>query len=429
MTTPDDEYEPLRRSPVTGPQPQAGPPGSTTNGSGPAAGETSGGDTAAYDSGAPAGYGPPAREQQPYGYGPPGFGPSAAPGPWQSPMPVPGPTEPVPTPMPIPTIRTVAGGRDSTVRIGLWGGPHSGKTTVLSALPIAAIQGAGRSSGWIVTGVNDSSTSVLTEGVNMLINSRRFPNPTDPNSRDTIMWSFQGHDAVDPREPQRWSARLRRPSGPQPIEFALQLQDFSGENFRYDMVSPQIVESLALSNGLLFLFDPVFEGHTNLQSFNYFYGALQQVAARVRNENRMDRGRLPHHVSVLVTKFDDPGFFSAAVNAGWVHQEQAGARMPYVPLEHGPAFFDWVSTARHGGTASLVRDALRSFFHVDRIEYFASSAIGFRLNPHGVFDYGDYANVEIRDGQPGIKSLARPMNVLEPLIRLERRIRRSRGPA
>ena len=39
---------------------------------------------------------------------------------------------------------------------------------------------------------------------------------------------------------------------------------------------------------------------------------------------------------------DDPHFFEAAVRAGWVSQEQDGARMPYVPTNQGAAFFDCV---------------------------------------------------------------------------------------
>jgi len=105
--------------------------------------------------------------------------------------------------------------------------------------------------------------------------------------------------------------------------------------------------------------------------------------------------------------------------------------MPYLPDGHGEAFFDWVCRARQGQSAELVRNALRNFFHADHIEYFACSAVGFKLNPEGVFDYGDYSNVEQRDGRPHIRSLVRPINVLEPLVGLERRIRagrRSRAP-
>lgn len=70
-----------------------------------------------------------------------------------------------------------------------------------------------------------------------------------------------------------------------------------------------------------------------------------------------------------------------------------------------------------------MRDALASFFHPENISYYASSAIGFRLNPQHVFDYRNYANVEIVEGQRRICTSPEPINVLEPLIDLERRIR------
>lgn len=70
----------------------------------------------------------------------------------------------------------------------------------------------------------------------------------------------------------------------------------------------------------------------------------------------------------------------------------------------------------------MVRDGLATFFHPDRITYYATSAIGYRLNPQHIFDYNNYANVEEVEGRPRICTSPEPINVLEPLIDLERRI-------
>lgn len=398
MTSPDDGYEPLRRSPV-GPQPQAEPVGSTTNGV------------------------PPTPEPV-FGEPEPDHGRQYQS--WPPPTQVPGGGALARAPLPIPIRTSQQGVRGTTVRIGLWGGARSGKTTVISALPIAAMQAASASRSWIISGFDEVATKILTDGVNRLVNERRFP--PGHTQIEPIMWTFQGIDggAAHSGSSSRWS-RLLQGRSSTTVDFALELQDVPGEFFRNGQVDPRVVENLALSDGLLYVFDPVLESHEDLRSFHFFYSVLQQVTTRVRNEGRMERGRLPHHVAVLVTKFDDPSFFEAAVREGWVSQEQTGARMPYIPEGHGEAFFDWVCRVRQGESAELVRDALRNFFHADRVEYFACSAVGFKLNPQGVFDYGDYANVEMQNGGPRLRSLPRPINVLEPLVRLERRIRGARG--
>jgi hypothetical protein len=287
-------------------------------------------------------------------------------------------------------------------------------------LPIAALN---ESHGLNVTGVSEIAARILNDGLHRLITERRFPAANVYGSSTSVMWSLHGQqNALAPGGQPRW---LRRRTSPELIDFALQLQDFSGESFDSTKIEPLALESLALSQGLIYVFDPVLENQ-GITSWNYFDAVLREMATRVRNQGRMEGNKLPHHVAVLVNKFDDPGFFNAAVEHGWVNQEQSGARMPYVSLEQGPAFFDWVCSTRYGQTTDLIRNTLRTFFHADRVEYFASSGIGFKLNPHGVFDFRDYANVETRDGELCIRSRVRPANVIEPLIRLERRIRQSR---
>lgn len=338
---------------------------------------------------------------------------------------------------PVPISIGPDASRQDTVQIGLWGSARSGKTTYLSAIPIAAMQNAGNSSNWVVSGLGEVERKTLTEGVDLLARGRRFPPRT--TAVDPLTWSFMGEEAggeqagkVSASEPSRWWRRWRRwptARSTQLIDFALELQDVPGEYYQTGKVDPRVVDHLASSQALLYLFDPILGAAVDTESFAFFHATLQEVAARVRDEGRLVDNRLPHYVSVCVTKFDDPLFFEPAVKAGWVNQEQGDSQLPKIPVEQGPAFFEWMCTKFHGGNAPLVRDALGSYFHPDRIEYFASSAIGFRLNPNGMFDYSDYANVEIIDGEPRIKSLPRPVNVLEPLIRLERRIRRGQGPA
>jgi hypothetical protein len=76
-----------------------------------------------------------------------------------------------------------------------------------------------------------------------------------------------------------------------------------------------------------------------------------------------------------------------------------------------------------------VVQVVKNRFAPDRMAYFATSAIGFRPGPDGTVNLDDCSNVEL-DGEPKIIGELRPMNVLEPLIWLEDRIRssRRRGP-
>jgi hypothetical protein len=96
-----------------------------------------------------------------------------------------------------------------------------------------------------------------------------------------------------------------------------------------------------------------------------------------------------------------------------------------VPTKQTQRYFEWLCDSSEGGR--LVKNGLRRYFHPKRIEYFATSAIGFHLDRTGVFNYNDYVNVALdRDNKPRIRSGPRPMNVLEPLLSLEHRIREHR---
>jgi hypothetical protein len=300
------------------------------------------------------------------------------------------------------------------VRIGLWGAPHSGKTTYLAAVPIAAMQQSryGRA-GWAVSGMNPESNEFLASGVTQLESDRVFPDATV--GLRSLSWSFQGEE----QPPGKF--RRRREVG-----FVLEVQDVAGEVYGRDeehALRPRVLDQLSRSQGLVYLFDPLLDGRPATRSLDYFYSMLNELNTRVRNAGTLHRNRLPHHVSVCVTKFDHPDVFRPAVEAGWVTQDSVGPQLPRVPAEHAARYFQWMCDEFRGSSARLVRDGLAAFFHPERISYYVSSAIGFRLNPQHVFDYRNYHNVENVDGVARIRTSPVPINVLEPLTDLERRIR------
>ena len=68
---------------------------------------------------------------------------------------------------------------------------------------------------------------------------------------------------------------------------------------------------------------------------------------------------------------------------------------------------------------------IRKHFQEERTRYFVTSSVGFRRNAEGKVDPSDYANVTIIKGEPRFKEgkgKITPINLLEPLIWLERRI-------
>ncbi|MGW1071208.1 hypothetical protein [Streptomyces sp. NPDC002537] len=300
------------------------------------------------------------------------------------------------------------------VRIGLWGAPHSGKTTYLAAVPIAAMQQSryGRA-GWAVSGMNPESNDFLARGVARLASDRIFPDASV--GVQPLSWSFQGEG----RPPGKFRRRRK-------VSFVLEVQDVAGEVYGRDdehALRPRVLDQLARSQGLIYLFDPLLDGKPATRSLDFFYSMLNELNTRVRDAGMLRRNRLPHHVSVCVTKFDHPDVFRPAVEAGWVTQDSVGSQLPRVPAEHATRYFQWMCDEFRGSSARLVRDGLGTFFHPNHISYYVSSAIGFRLNPQHVFDYRNYHNVEIVEGDARICTSPVPINVLEPLTDLEHRIR------
>lgn len=302
-------------------------------------------------------------------------------------------------------IPTAAHAPQNAVQIGLWGQPESGKTTYLGALRIAAAQRQGRLGRWTVSGLDDPSSDFLVAQARQLTRLRQFPEPSQ--AVETLRWSFNG------QLPGRF---LRRP-----VEFVLSVQDMPGEAFRQGAVMQRVVDHLARSRGLIYLFDPITLNHVNI---DYFDQTLQMLSATVGAGGRLHKGRLPQYLSVCVTKFDDPAFFGRAVRGGWVTQESTDQRLPRVPDDRAEAFFDWVCHVLRRQGAPLIRDLIRANFHDVRVKYFVTSAVGFRLNHQQIFDFRDFRNVYVAaDRRKSIRDMVRPINVLEPLISLERAIR------
>jgi energy-coupling factor transporter ATP-binding protein EcfA2 len=325
-------------------------------------------------------------------------------------------------------------------RIGLWGAPGSGKTSFLAALNVAVTQSR---SDWTLYGVNDESVDFLTESTETLTDKRRFPEAT--TDLTDLSWVM-----VTEIERQVRTGRLfQKPQKIRvPLEFHLDLLDAPGDMFKskpsgaggaadFDELfdgeddgpeaapadEDRLIETLAACDGIVYLFDPIRERDKG-DAYQYFQRTLAQLGKRALEGRRLVGAKLPQHLAVCITKFDEPKVFRTADRRGYVTYDPADEHMfPRVHEENAEELFEDLCKVSRTGTAALVHGSIRKSFHRDRVRYFASSSVGFYLGQSVRFRPADYQNV-VPDGNGGyrIRGDIHPVNVLEPLLWLGQQI-------
>jgi hypothetical protein len=339
------------------------------------------------------------------------------------------PDRPPPTAT-VPGARTPRPEGDRQVRIGLWGAARGGKTTFLAALQIACLMSP---DDWLIHGATPRANKFLADMMKLLAKEGSFPPPSQ--LVDSLSWHVSGQPRPRPTPPPRKGlggllpGRRHAEPADAPVSFLLELQDIPGNRFQFGEDNPleeEVLASLSDSEGILYLYDPTRDA--GLQrgedgNLSFFHEMLEHLQTRLRSQHKVPpNGKLPHCVAVCLTKFDDPEVFEPAMKHQWV-SAQAGTGHPWVPDNQADAYFEWLCERMPTARADLVRAALRKHFHPDRVAYFVCSAIGFRREDGGRFNPVDYGNVVWIGDQPRIRDGVRPINVLEPVIGLERRIR------
>jgi hypothetical protein len=304
------------------------------------------------------------------------------------------------------------------IRIGLWGAPRAGKTTYLNALTIAA-QKPVMGHNWTISGCDPLSVHFLRGSIKRFIRDKKFPPPTKGYS--TFAWRFEGTRYREPRG--KVFNRLNSVFGGARVdsEFIVELQDVAGEGYGEEMAEQyEAVQShLQEAQGIVYVFDPIGNSEGGINGFDFYYETVDRLKTAMRAEGKLVAGKLPHFVSVCVTKFDDPRVFAAAMDAAVIYQRDDN-EMPEVPSKIAPEF---LSSLCLDDGAKYVCESLKTDFLPGRVEYFATSSVGFRLN-NGNFDRKNFTNAT-QDG--GFHAAAHPINVLEPIISLARRIRNESG--
>jgi Double-GTPase 2 len=296
-------------------------------------------------------------------------------------------------------------------RIAMWGAPSSGKTTFLAALSLALSR---ERTGWNVAGGNPASEEVLIKLTKSLSN-QEFPAATAGIER--YKWVLHGPVPLATGRKSRGEQRYES------IRVGLDLIDASGEitgsNHFGLPLRDDLVDDVAHSRGIVFIFDPVREFEYG-DAFDHTFGMLAQLARRMdEGSGRLD-GRLPHYVAVCITKFDEVRVFETARRMDLLElKENDRHEFPRVNDEQARVLFTRLCEVSGSGNGEMVVNLLEQYFLPERIHYFVTSAIGFYVDRIRGFDPDDPQNIlpdENEPSKPRVRGAVHPINIVEPLL-------------
>ncbi|MEV4623488.1 hypothetical protein AB0J74_32875 [Asanoa sp. NPDC049573] len=311
------------------------------------------------------------------------------------------------------------------------GAASGGKTTYLGTLSFAverlAAEKRRRGSGvrpWQMTAANDASRDFVTL-LRQEIRNHSFPQATVATAN--LSWHVQGSETSRTKALLPW----KRTWVTREIDFYLDVADLPGEAFLLQSDDARAhaaaVERMVQADALVILFDPMLElnraGGT-LTNHDYIDKFVHWMLTKAEQSGRLTReGTLPQHVALCVTKFDEPTIFEGAYHAGFVSVREDGS--PRIPNELIDDYYDWIDqrirTEVGRASATEVRSLLETTFA--HVSCYAVSSIGFHRDERERFWPGDPGNVRVVDEERQIRGSVYPVNVLEPLIDLERRIK------
>jgi Double-GTPase 2 len=299
-------------------------------------------------------------------------------------------------------------------RITVWGAPSTGKTTFLAAINVALERQHER---WRVIGADEASADALTMFERALITERVFPEATQ--RPELYRWRLRGKaERLLPFEIRGYTLWHRRREVP--AQIPLEVVDAPGgsaSSAAGQGRSQALIENIEQSKGIAFFFDPVREKETN-DAFEHTHSVVNKVAQRMQERGTLlPDGRLPHHVAVCVTKFDELNMARTAELFGMLERDERG--VPRVPDTDARDFVYRLCRQFDNLDTSLIFDKLERAFDPERMKYYVTSAIGFYVNPAtGRCDPDDFQNhIPAANGQPPrIRGDVIPVNVAEPVL-------------
>jgi hypothetical protein len=301
--------------------------------------------------------------------------------------------------------------------ITMLGATQTGKTTFLASLQIALLRH--EELGWSLRGDNPGSTRALIKFMDDMTQNHQFPLPTREKI-ENYRWSLEADIPRAIKEWHWWGFRRKN----QYIRIPLNLVDSPGEaadgsKLYARPLSELLVANLARSAGIVLFFDPITEFQYG-NAFQHTHGVLTQLRSQYARD-----GKLPHHVAVCITKFDEVPVLRSASALKVLDYDPDEHEFPRVPDEYAKELFTRLARLSRADNASLMLPLLRQSFHEERVKFFVTSAIGFYINPSiGAFDPSDYQNHI--PGKPNrIRGEIYPINVLEPILWLSRSVART----
>lgn len=294
-------------------------------------------------------------------------------------------------------------------RITVWGAPSTGKTTFLAALNVALDR---QDEPWRLIGADEASADALTNFERALVKDRLFPEAT----RGTELYRWELIGAVQRPARRRWlGPRMSEETVTIPLEVVDAPGGAADPSTSGPALSRALLENIEQSKGILFFFDPVRELETG-DAFAHAHALINTVLQRMGGR-RLPDGRLPHHVAICVTKFDELRLVEVARTLGMLDVDDRG--IPRVPGTDAREFVCKLCGYFGNRDAELMLNRLERNFRRDRINYFVTSAIGFYLDPRtGRCDMEDFQNhvpaSERRTAQ--IRGDVFPVNVAEPVL-------------
>lgn len=302
--------------------------------------------------------------------------------------------------------------------VAMLGTTGSGKSTFLCALEKALLE---QDSDWLIFCRDAASMTQLDEMSTALTSEGRFPLPT--RSIDTFDWILGGEVERTERTERtgRFGPRFVERLVRERVEITLKLTDATGELGRSDQIGladrKKLVEHLAKSRGILYMFDPIREFKTG-DAYQRTSSLLRELMGTASSQPDFD-GRLPHHLAVCVTKLDEPRVFKTAQELRLLIDDDSNQwGFPQVHPSDAQVLLNSLCKVSRTGNGEGVPRLLERFFHPDRISYYATSAVGFMLNKHtNRFDIEDTENVyRTASGRSLVRGPVHPVNVVEPVL-------------
>lgn len=293
----------------------------------------------------------------------------------------------------------------------MWGPTGSGKTTFLGALNLALNT---QESPWRLTGADDASTDALIDMTRRLTEGQAFPEATQ--KIDRYRWYLI-------RELEERYGLFGRKRRQRQLQVGLDLVDPSGGH--YASPHEELVEYLVSSRGIVLLFDPERE-YAYGDAFSSLHAMLSRVDKRMLEDGLLlPGGKLPHHVAVCVTKFDEYRVLKTAERLRLVTTDLTDRfGFPRVEGEDRRELFRELCAVRSPANAQFITSTLERYFRADQISYFVTSAVGFHVNERTeLYDPDDFSNLDDpASGPTRIRGPVYPIQVLEPVLWLSERL-------